>query len=141
MRYRNMNDQRFWSLLFSAVLVLFSLPVLAAPAAHVEFFIGAVSIANKQNQIRPAEKAMALEEGDTVITNDGRAQIRFSDGGYFSLQPQTQFRIDEYHYSEGHDKYDRVFLSLLKGGLRTISGLIGKRNHPAYRMSTVVATV
>lgn len=141
MPYRNMNDQRFWSLLLSAALMLCSLPVLAAPAAHVEFFTGAVSIANKQNQMRPAEKAMALDEGDTVITNDGRAQIRFSDGGYFSLQPQTQFRVDEYHYSEGHDKDDHVFVSLLKGGLRTISGLIGKRSHAAYRMTTTVATI
>jgi hypothetical protein len=75
------------------------------------------------------------------MTNDGRVQVRFTDGGYFSLQPQTHFRVDEYRYSGTHDEGDHVFLSLLKGGLRTISGLVGKSNRAAYRMTTTVATI
>ena len=141
MPYCNVNTRRIWSGVVSVVLTLFWLSALAAPAAHVEFVIGNVLISDRHNQTRPAEKSMALEEGDTVITNDGRVQVRFSDGGYFSLQPQTHFRVDEYRYSGNHDEGDHVFLSLLKGGLRTISGLVGKSNRAAYRMTTTVATI
>ena len=35
----------------------------------------------------------------------------------------------------------RAFFSLLKGGFRSISGLIGKLNHDEYRVSTPVATI
>lgn len=141
MLYSKIDNRRIWSLVVGAALALFSLSALAAPAAYLEFVTGSVLIGNRQNQTRPAEKGMALEEGDTVMTNDGRAQVRFSDGGYFSLQPQTHFRVDEYRYSGNHDDGDHVFLSLLKGGLRTISGLVGKSNRAAYRMTTTVATI
>ena len=141
MPYCKTNHPRVGSWALSIVLLLLSLSAMAQPPAQVEFVMGAVLISDKQQQTRTAEKGMAVEEGDTVITNDGRVQIRFSDGGYFALQPQSRFRVDEYRYSGGHADTDRVFLSLLQGGLRTISGLIGKRNRPAYRMTTVVATI
>ena len=130
-----------WSFASTLVLTLFALTARAEPAAHVEFVTGNVSISDRSNHTRPAEKGMALDQSETVMTNDGRAQIRFTDGGYFSLQPRTHFRIDEYCYSGSHDDADHVFLSLLKGGLRTISGLVGKRNRAAYRMTTPVATI
>jgi FecR-like protein len=141
MPYCNVNTQRIWPWAVSIALTLFSLSALAAPAAHVEFVMGNALIADRHNQTRPAEKGMALEAGDTVMTSDGRVQVRFTDGGYFSLQPQTHFRVDEYRYAGNHDEGDHVFLSLLKGGLRTISGLVGKNNRAAYRMTTTVATI
>jgi hypothetical protein len=131
----------FWSVVSALILTPFATTARAEPAAHLEFVSGNASISDRGNHTRPAEKGMALEQGDTVMTNDGRAQIRFTDGGYFSLQPQTHFRIDEYRYSGNHEDADHVFLSLLKGGLRTISGLVGKGNRAAYRMTTTVATI
>jgi hypothetical protein len=110
-------------------------------AGHIEFATGKVVVVDRAQQSRSAEKGAALNEGDTVMTNEGRAQLRFSDGGHFSLQPNTHFRVDEYRYAGNDDGGDHVFLSLLKGGLRTISGLIGKHNPPAYRLNAAVATI
>ncbi len=141
MLYRRIQIRSVFALLCTAALTLFAMSAQADPAAHLEFVSGKAIVVDLHNQTRLAEKGMGLQQGDTVVTNDGRVQIRFSDGAYFSLQPQTRFRIDEYHYSDTHDDGDRIFLSLLKGSLRTISGLIGKRNRAAYRMSTTVATI
>lgn len=39
------------------------------------------------------------------------------------------------------DETSRAFFRLLKGGFRSVSGLIGKANHDDYRVSTPVATI
>jgi hypothetical protein len=80
--------------------------------------------------------------GDTINTDGtGRAQIRFTDGAYVSLQPQTQFRVDEYRYSGTADGQEKGFFSLLKGGLRTITGVIGHSNRDSYQVNTPIATI
>src|SRR5690606_23668999 len=67
-----------------------------------------------------------LSQGDLVRTGkDGRTQIRFSDGGLVSLQPGTDFRIDEYRFDA---VTERSFFSLLRGALRSATGAIGKRD-------------
>src|SRR5690606_3717838 len=104
------------------LFVLF--PMLGySAAAKVEFAIGQVSAIGADGKERPVVKGMQIEQGDTVqITDSGRAQLRFSDGGYISLQPNTQFRVDEYNYDGKTDGKEKGFFSLLKGGLRAITG-------------------
>jgi hypothetical protein len=58
-----------------------------------------------------------------------------------SLQPETTLRIDNYRFERGDDGSERGFLSLLKGGFRTVTGLIGKRNKANYQVNTPTATI
>ena len=113
----------------------------AAPAAQVEFAVGNPQIVSAGGAARPLTKGTAVETGDTVSTNDGRVQLRFSDGGYVSLQPQSQFRVDDYRWEGRVDGSERGFFSLLQGGLRTITGLVGRSNKRNYQVSTTVATI
>lgn len=57
-----------------------------------------------------------------------------------SLQSDTEFRIDNYH-SGKPDGQEKGFFSLLKGGLRTITGLVGRVNRSNYQVTTNVATI
>jgi hypothetical protein len=120
-----------------------SLPLAAqaAPAARVDFATGDVAAVNKAGQSRALAKGAQVEEGETINTNAGRAQLRFTDGAYVSLQPQSEFRIDQYRYEGKQDGSERTYLSLLKGGLRTITGLVGRTNKKNYQVSTTVATI
>src|SRR4051794_27515914 len=113
----------------------------AAPAALVEFAIGNVSALNSAGISRRLDKGAEVQAGDTVDTGTGRAQLRFSDGAYISLQPGSQFRIDEYNYSGKSDDSERGFFSLLKGGMRTITGLIGRSHRRNYQVRVPVATI
>ena len=80
-----------------------------------------------------------VRSGDTIITGyDGRVQIRFSDGSLVSLQPRTEFRIDRYRYDTTEQ---RGFFSLAAGAIRTVSGMVGKRNPADYRLTTPAATI
>jgi hypothetical protein len=77
--------------------------------------------------------------GDLLDTgDDGRAQIRFTDGSVVSLQPRTRFTIDEYRFDPNGQ---RGVFGLVRGALRTVTGAIGKRNHDDYRLITPTATV
>ncbi len=129
----------------AALLMLISsaYPVIgySAPAAQVDFAVGNVTAMGPNGQSRALGKGAQIEPGDTVNTNGGRAQLRFTDGAYVSLQPESQFRIDQYRYDGKQDGNEKGFFSLLKGGLRTITGLVGRSNKQNYQVTTSVATI
>jgi hypothetical protein len=50
-------------------------------------------------------------------------------------------RIDEFRFAGKEDGSERAFFSLVKGGLRKITGIIGRINNKNYQMSTAVATI
>lgn len=123
-----------------AVASAFPLCALANPAARVEFTAGEVRATGADGSSRVLARGAQVGSGDTIDTGSGRAQMRFTDGALVSLQPQTQFRIDQYAFA-GKPAEDRGFFSLIKGGLRTITGLVGKGNRDAYKLTTSVATI
>ena len=132
--------------LVAALLALAAGVAAAAEvAAGVIFATGSTTIAGADGAIRPATRGGDLFAGETVDTgSDGRAQLKFRDGASLSLQPATRFRVDDYRFTgnaEAAGPADRGFFSLLKGGFRTISGLIGKVRREQYRVGTVVATI
>lgn len=124
-------------------LIASAYPVIgySAPAAQVDFAVGNVTAVGANGQTRALGKGAQVEQGDTINTNGGRAQLRFTDGAYVSLQPESQFRIDQYRYEGKSDGNEKGFFSLLKGGLRTITGLVGRSNKRNYQVSTSVATI
>lgn len=128
-------------LLFAVAALLFSSSVLAAPAARVEFAVGNISAVAADGRVRALVKGASVDEGDTVNTNEGRVQLRFSDDGFVSLHTGTVFRIDQYRWDGRNDGSERIFLNLIKGGLRTITGKLTKHNRKAYKMTTMVATL
>ena len=73
-------------------------------AGQLEFAVGNVNVIATNGYPRSLRKGAEINSGDTVVTGDnGRAQVRFSDGGYISLQSNTRFRIDEYRYQGSTD--------------------------------------
>ena len=112
-----------------------------ASAGRIDFSIGGVVATRPNGQERPLAKGAELENGDTIRTNDGRAQIRFPDGAYVSLQPNTVFGVREYNYEGKTDGKERGFFSLLKGAMRAVTGLIGRVNRSTFAITTPTATV
>ncbi|HYD55498.1 MAG TPA: FecR family protein, partial [Burkholderiales bacterium] len=113
----------------------------AAGVARVDFATGNVAAIAPDGRSRPLAKGAEINVGETVSTQQGRAQLRFADGAYMSLQPQTDFKVEEFKYSGKDEASDGIVMNLLKGGLRTITGLIGRTNRNAYRLKTEVATI
>lgn len=113
-------------------------------AASIVFASGKASIVDAKGVQRAAVRGGELMAGDTLDSNDGLVQLRFSDGASMSLQPATRFRVDEYRFRQEDGKAsaeDKGFFSLLKGGFRTVTGLIGKQRKEQYRVQTAVAVI
>ena len=114
----------------------------AGGAATAQFVSGAVSLARTDGTAIALTRGAEIEVGESVITGaDGRVHLRFTDGGFVSLAPGSEFRVNAYSYSGQPDGTERASFALLKGGLRTVSGLIGKASQAAYEMVTRVATI
>lgn len=127
--------------LMAALSAAYPLSGQAAGAARVDFASGDVKALAPDGRSRSLDKGAEIASGETIDTGNGRAQVRFSDGAQVSLQPQTQFRIDDYRFNGKPDGSEKGFFSLLRGGLRTITGLVGRSNRENYKVTTSVATI
>jgi len=132
------------ALVLAPLLPLIASTCFAQGAASVIFASGQAQIVSKTGQSRAAVRGSEVAAGETVDTADGRLQLRFSDGASMSLQPETRFRIDDFRFAEQNGNAssdDRSLFTLLKGGFRTVTGLIGKLRREQYKIDTAVATI
>lgn len=127
--------------LLAASVALLSGTALAETAGRVSFVLGDVVASTADGSTRLLRRGDAINGGDKISTRAGRVQIRFTDGGFVSLQPNTVFGVDEYLYTNRKPEETSLFFSLLQGGMRTITGAIGKVNKQSYKVRTPVATI
>lgn len=127
--------------LLAAGIALASGQAAAEVAGRVSFVTGNVSVTASDGSTRALRRGDAINGGDRISTNSGRLQLRFTDGGFVSLQPGTVFGIDEYLYANRKPEESSLFFSLLQGGMRTVTGAIGKVNKQSYKVRTPVATI
>ena len=114
---------------------------LAKAAGTVTFKTGDATITHSDKTVTPAAKNVELNAGDTVETKDGRVQLALIDGGKVSLQPNTIYKINKYEFTGKEDGSEYAFTELIKGGLRTVSGLVGHKNRDRYQLKTTAATI
>ena len=83
-----------------------------------------------------------VREGETLTTLENTyARIKFSDGGEVVLRPNSQFAVNSYTYANGEPQSDNFAVGLLKGGMRMVTGLLGKRNPDRVNVKTMTATI
>jgi hypothetical protein len=118
-------------------------PLLAFAEGTIQHLSGTLSVQRADGSVRLLSEKSQVREGDTISTErDSYAQVKFTDGGQLTLRPNTQVKIQGYAFSEAEPQKDSFVFSLLKGGLRSITGLVGKRgNRDAYQLRTATATV
>lgn len=127
---------------FLSCLMFVSHAAYAGVAGYAQFVIGNVQVVSETGQTRSLQKGAAVNEGDTVITaKSASTQIKMQDGGLVAMRPDSKLKLDSFKFNGKEDGNERVFFSLIKGGFRSITGLIGRSNKTSYRISTAVATI
>ena len=118
-------------------------PLLAFAEGTVQHLSGTLSVQRADGSVRLLSEKSQVREGDTISTErDSYAQVKFTDGGQLTLRPNTQIKIQGYTFAEAEPQKDSFVFSLLKGGLRAVTGLVGKRgNRDSYQLRTATATV
>ncbi len=123
-----------------AALVLIPGPVLGQ-AGYVHEISGNVLVRNGNG-------AVAVKAGDTFVqgtsfetSGNGRAVIKFEDGQLAALLPNSTLRIDQYTYDPRNPRVSSSNMSLDRGALRFVTGVIGSTNQEALRLAAGVFTV
>ena len=113
--------------------------VAAQPVGSVVHVQGIASAQKPGEAARFIQKGDPLNQGDVVTTaGRGYAVIELKDGSKMTLRPDTAFAVTEYR--EGTSD-DGMLMSLLKGGMRAVTGALGKRNPQGVRVNAGTATI
>ena len=116
---------------------------LAQQAGEVEFVRG-VAFAQTGAQLpRAMGKGLALKEGDRLTTGEGATVIfKLQDGTRMTLRPNSEMVVQAFKYTETAVAEDNsMVLQLLRGGFRTVTGLIAKGSPESAKIQTATATI
>lgn len=128
--------------LIAACVTFVSASVWAAPAGQITHLSGILSVKKADGSTKILSVKSEVFEGDTLTTEEETyARIRFVDTGEVVLRPNSQLKVNTYQYDEAKPQNDNIFMSMLKGGLRAVTGLVGKRNQDKIAYQTPTATI
>ncbi len=117
-------------------------PVALANSGQVTHLSGTLSAKKADGSMRILSSRSEVAAGDTVTTEkDTYANIRFADGGNMTIKPNTTIKIEKLSYDAKNPKGDSFLATLVSGGLRMITGLIGQRSRDNFKMGTSTATI
>ena len=122
----------------------FSAPAWAESAGSITHLSGVLFATRADGTSKLLSVKSEIMEGDTLRTErDTFARIKFVDNGEVVLRPDTVFKVDAYAYKPASEagQQDNILFSLLKGGLRSVTGFLGKRNPDKFKMNTPAATI
>lgn len=116
-----------WAAQVAGTVVQLSGPLMAKKAD------GAVRILSMRSEV---------ESGDTLMTEKNTyAMVKFIDNSEITLKPSTTFKVENFAYDADKPDGDKASFNLVKGGLRSVTGLLGKRNKEKFEMKTPSATI
>lgn len=111
------------------------------PAGKIIMALGDVNVV-RGNQTLKGSRGVEVLAGDSVTTGAAsNAQMRLNDGAVIALRPNTDFKVEEFSFSGRADGSEKATVSLVKGGVRAVTGVIGRGNRDNLKVNAVVATV
>jgi hypothetical protein len=130
-------------LIASLVALMLANGALAESIATIEVTDGTVFVTRNTGKRGIVAAGSQLAVGDTITTEkESYARLRFTDGGVVAVRPVSSLQVNDYHFEEFRPSKDGLVMRLLKGGIRNLTGLIGKRGYQsAYRLDGVTATI
>jgi hypothetical protein len=139
-RSRNCIATKGW---LALLLLCWSAWSWAAQVAGTVVNLSGPLLAKKADgTVKVLSQKSAVEQGDTLVTEkDTYARIRFTDNSEVTLKPNTQFKVEAFDFDEDKPAGDKAEFSLVKGGLRAVTGALGKRSKDKVGFNTPTATI
>ena len=127
-------------LAFTLWFAAFASSAHAADAGTIEKLNGKVTITNAANVERIAAPRERIQAGDTLSTDaKSETMVKMADDTTVLVRPNTQFKVTEFKYDKAPS--DSSVMTLVRGTLRMVTGLIGKRYASNVRVNTLTATI
>jgi hypothetical protein len=114
----------------------------AQPAGHVLWSIGQVERVAADGAVKPLAKGDAVYEGDVIRSAaSAQAQLVMKDEALLAVRAESSVRLAKYSYSGHEDGSERAVIELVKGGLRSVTGAIGRTNKDNYQLKNDMAVI
>jgi hypothetical protein len=108
---------------------------------------GVVKVVSGDVRVRDAEGERALKSGDAVVENarlmsgkDGTASMILRDGSTLVLGNNSQFEVQKFAF-DATTQNGNIFVDLLQGSMRMLTGLIAKTNPESIQVKTKTLSV
>lgn len=116
-----------------------------APAAEhagiLKSVRGSVQLLNTDGTARHARAGDAIAPIDRIVTEaDSAASLVLRDGTTMVVGPSSRLDLKQFHF-DSTTRDGGLLISLLRGSLRMVTGLIGKTHPDAVRVETQTATI
>lgn len=143
LRKRESTGEVFGLVLWIAVVWCLTMAQVQAAVRFGEI----VKASGEINSVEPKSGATRkLAVGDSVFVGErleagdaGEAIIKTDDAGVIAMRPRSVFYLQNFKPEPlAESRFD---IRIVRGALRLITGLIGTRNKPGYRIQTTTATI
>lgn len=127
----------------SVLLALFTLAFteLVFAGAVVTSTTGTVQVQTGTAPARTLRLGDQVNQGDTVSTVGASSVVlKFDDGQVAALSQNSRMTVTAYQYSP-QARSGNILLSLVNGGMRAITGLLGRANPSAVSYRAATATI
>jgi hypothetical protein len=105
------------------------------PAGQVLWSFGVVERIGADGAAKPLAKGDPVFEGDVIRSASGsHAQLVMSDEALIAVRADSSVKLTQYRYPGREDGSERALIELLKGGLRSVTGAIGRSNKENYQL-------
>ena len=130
------------SLILAGVGIPGNFAFAAGTVGQVTHLSGLLTVKRADGTSKVLSVKSDVQEGDTLTTEqETYARIKFADNGEVVLRPGSQLKVAAYAYDQAKPESDSVVLNMLKGGLRAVTGLIGRRSRNSVSFATATATI
>jgi hypothetical protein len=111
----------------------------ASPIGRVMVATGAVTAQNPAGETRTLTKGSELLEQDRIKTADKSfAMLLLADDTKIAVRPNSEMVLEKFDQRAGQEAQE---LSVVKGGLRALTGAIGKQQPAAVKINTRYASI
>jgi hypothetical protein len=128
-------------LLLSLLLICSSVSFAETEAGKVTHLSGPLFAKKADGTTRVLSINSAVEQGDTLVTEKKTyARIKFTDNSELNMRPGTQLTVSQYIFDQAKPKEDKIVINFIRGAMRAITGMIGKRgDRDSYQLMTYTA--
>ena len=134
--------KKYAFLLLSASMYFVSLGALAADiVGTIERLQGSASVVGSSGQQALATDSQVFQGDQITTAASAELLLRMTDGTIIAMRPNSNLVLSEYRFDKNNSNNDNIFVRLLKGGLRTVTGAIGKKNPQKVHFGTPTATI
>jgi len=130
------------TVILGGVALLLASPFVVADdnVGTVKTIIGEVNIIRNGAPV-PATTGMRLMAVDKIITGENSAAgVTLQDSTLLALGPKSVTQLNEFRY-DPVKRDGNLLISVLRGSMRFVTGLLGKQNPGSVSIRTATATI